>query len=323
MNHSAIDFDRYRKIFFPLLFDERKRILGTGIRFAYYTTAETAAQILKNREIWLRSTSIMNDHSEIQYGLSKVIGAFSTNEGKELEAALEKTIAGSTDAIKKLFNTWAPLISADTFIASLSEHPPEEDQYGRLSMWRAYGGDAGVAIVLNPEVFFNEINPLPVYTSPVAYLDASGIVAAFSRVTNGIHSNKTYVRGLGLQGLTQAIFNALRFAIICTKHPAFKEEREWRVIASPSLESHEHLQQSVEFIGGIPQTILKKRIEDQPEKGIVGLHLNDFIERILIGPCEFPEIITRAIASLLEDAGVEKPYERIHVTGIPLRPNQR
>ena len=317
------DFDLYKSIFFPIIYDETQCITDTGVRFAYYTTAETAANILQNREIWMRSTVLMNDYSEIQYGLSKITDAFSSKEGEDLEAVLEKTIPGSTEGIKDFFHKWVPNILEDTFIISFSEHTADEDQFGRLSMWRAYGGDAGVAFLINPEALFNDINILPVYTSPVSYFETSDVIDTFSRITDEIRRNGEYVQGLGLNGLRQAVFNALRFAAVCIKHPAFKEEREWRVITSPSLDSSEYLRQSVELIGGVPQPVIKKKIEMPLMNGNGDLKLPDYVDKILIGPCEFPEVIERAMVSMLSEAGVENPDEKVHVTGIPLRPNQR
>ena len=57
-------------------------ILSKHIRLAYYTTEETLMKIIKNKEIWLRSTSRMNDSMEIKYGLDELGNALSNNKAK-------------------------------------------------------------------------------------------------------------------------------------------------------------------------------------------------------------------------------------------------
>lgn len=40
-----------------------------GVRFVHYTTAEVAVSIIKNRGIWMRNAFVMNDYSEVRYGM--------------------------------------------------------------------------------------------------------------------------------------------------------------------------------------------------------------------------------------------------------------
>ena len=42
-------------------------------------------------------------------------------------------------------------------------------------------------------------------------------------------------QSLGRETVSASAFNMLRFAVLCTKHPGFLEEREWRIIASPRM----------------------------------------------------------------------------------------
>ena len=73
----------------------------------------------------------------------------------------------------------------------------------------------------------------------------------------------------------------------------------------------------------IPQPVLKIELKDQPTEGVFGLEPEDFIEEILVGPCEFPNIIYRSIAQELQQNGFSNLCRKIRITGIPLRPNQR
>ncbi|MDJ0278670.1 hypothetical protein QLH51_17900 [Sphingomonas sp. 2R-10] len=39
-----------------------------GLKFAHYTTAENALNIMAVKSVWLRNAAVMNDHSEIEPG---------------------------------------------------------------------------------------------------------------------------------------------------------------------------------------------------------------------------------------------------------------
>jgi len=313
----------YRNIFFPHSANARDRAISNGGRFVYYTTAATAYLILKNQEIWLRSTAVMNDYMEVNHGLNCIINSYESPVGKEFEAALDKCFPGISGEIRNLFFSWTPTIKQNTYVISVSEHPATEDEFGRLSMWRAYGGDAGVALIVNGGAMFRPSDALGAYSSPVAYMNFDGVAEELTKIKNGILENIEYVRSLGTEGLKHAVFEAFRFAAICTKHPAFLEEKEWRVVSTKILHNNPRLPPYVELIGGIPQTVLKLKLEDHPDEGLYGLAIPSFIDRILIGPCEYPETIKKSLTTLLEAAGVDEPEARVHITGIPLRQNQR
>jgi Protein of unknown function (DUF2971) len=313
----------YKETFLPYAARATDRVQAMGSRFVYYTTASTAMQILSGGEIWMRNTMIMNDFSEVEHGLSCVVNAYRSKAGATLKALLEQQYGGITAEIEQLFNKWIPVFRSDTYVLCLSEHPPEEDRHGRLSMWRAYGGDAGVALVVNGDVLFRPSTALAAYSSPVAYLDGDALEHELASVASAMAQNTSLLQQLGRDGTKTAIFHMLRFAAVCTKHPAFAEEREWRVVASPVLESSALLPVHIETVAGIPQKVLKIKLADHPDKGLIGLERTLLIDRVLIGPCEHSEVIRQALWQAMEQSGVSNPGQKIIDTGIPLRPNQR
>lgn len=313
----------YKENFLPYAAEATDRVQANGCRFAYYTTASTALQVIRGRQIWMRSTMVMNDFTEVEHGLHCVTAAYKSEAGERLKGVLEEEFGGISSELESLFNGWIPGFRLDTFVACFSEHLKDEDRHGRLSMWRAYGGDAGVALVVNGGVFFRPSDALAAYSSPVSYLDESSLTEELDAVASSLAKNKNLLRNLGRQGTKDAIFHMLRFAALCTKHPAFAEEREWRVVASPSMEFSPLLPVELETIGGIPQRVLKINLADHADKGLTGLEPKDLIERVLIGPCEHAEVIGQAILQALKLAGVPDPERKIVYTGIPLRPNQR
>ncbi len=73
------------------------------------------------------------------------------------------------------------------------------------------------------------------------------------------------------------------------------------------------------MIGGTPQPIYKIPLRNIPEEGLIGVDIPEFLERIIIGPTEYSSAMREAFETLLTDAGVDDPAQRVHVSDIPLR----
>lgn len=54
-------------------------VRSNHILLAHYTTESTLMKIIKNKEIWLRNTSRMNDSTEIKYGVNGLARALNEN----------------------------------------------------------------------------------------------------------------------------------------------------------------------------------------------------------------------------------------------------
>ena len=68
MSLSLEDLDRITPIFFPNTELKTREVTSSGGRFVYYTTAETATSILRNKQFWMRNTAAMNDYLEVEHG---------------------------------------------------------------------------------------------------------------------------------------------------------------------------------------------------------------------------------------------------------------
>lgn len=320
---SEIEQNTFNEIFFSKALIDRKKHTENNGRFAYYTTAATAHLILKNEELWMRNTAVMNDSSEIAHGLECLIHAYKSAQGEELRSALDLSFPNLSSELSELFDSWTPTIRRHTYILSVSEHSETDDQYGRLSMWRAYGGNAGVAFIFNSGPMHRPTDALKAYSSPVAYLSPEGVAEEMSRIAKGLIKYSDLIKQKNRDWLKAAMFETFRFAVICTKHPAFLEEREWRVLSTQILHDSERLKPVPEIIGGITQLVLKLKLKNIPEEGLTGLAIPEFLERILIGPCDHPEVIASSLVSLLNDHGVADAAKKVHITGVPLRLNQK
>lgn len=309
--------DRMMQIFLPDTYKKTRELSSVKTRFVYYTTAETAACILRDRQIWMRNTAIMNDYMEVEYGFECVNAAYKGDPGKRFNAELDACFPGLSVEARDHFNDLLPTIRTDTYITAVSEHMPSEDEHGRLSMWRAYGGKTGVALVLNGDVFFSESNVLNVFSIPVTYL--RDFTSNFENVAENMKREAEFIKSSDRGLLKHMVFIMLWFSVLCTKHPGFHEEKEWRVIASPKLYPSTYATPAVEVIHGMPQTVLKLGLQNHPEQGLVGLELPQLLERIIIGPCESPQVLYTAFHRLLVEANVPDSERKIIMSDIPLR----
>lgn len=315
----ASDQLRLLNIFHPHAMGKISAVNGKSTRFVHYTSASAAMKILQTKKFWMRKTSCMNDFMEVEHGLRCLNTAYNGEAGERLKATLNSIFNGIANEIEELFRGWAPILQTDTYIACFSEHADTEDMHGRLSMWRAYSESTGVALVVNNAPFQGGFLPLKVYASPVAYLDDTNFRIEFERVVNRIEENKNFIRQLGWEAVRFHVFNAFKFAALCTKHPGFIEENEWRVIYSPTMEQSVHLKKNIEVIQGAPQPVYKIPLKNIHEEGIGGIEIPEILYRIIIGPTEYSAAIREAFVTLLADAGVEDPENRVWVSGLPLR----
>jgi hypothetical protein len=305
-------------IFYPYSMERTLEAVRKNQRFVYYTSADTAMRIIRSQEIWMRKSHLMNDYREIEHGFDCLNRAYGKYRDR-MASVLDDLFPGFCERLETQFNNWLPHFRTDTYITCISEHDPLEDQHGRLSMWRAYGGGAGVAIVVNGGPLARPTQALKAYTSPVAYCSDKDVEREFLRLIKNIEDNVEFVKSLG-EDLTQNhMFSALRYAVLCTKHPGFHEEREWRVIYSPTFQKSSRIVSAIESVDGTPQSICKIPLKDVPDEGLYGLELPKLIDRIIVGPSKYPFGIYEAFAALLNEAGMLDAANKVIVSDVPLR----
>lgn len=307
----------------PYAMEKIEEAKNAKTRFSHYTSAYVATEIIERNEVWLRNALVMNDFSEVQHGHFCLSEAWKDQEcGGRLRTILEGLKSGLADEVEAGFDQRRNDRSAQSYLVSISEHgngTMDEDQYGRLSMWRAYGGENNVAFVFKNTPFLSESKALMAFTSPVLYADSVRFKKEFKRVVDNLETHRDLALAIGPDLVKQVIENAFHFAALSTKHPGFAEEREWRVIYSPTLWKSDRIQCSVASVGGVPQRIYKIPLQNFPEDGFVGATLPELLDEIIIGPTENAFAIYDALVLKLEAAGVPKAWEKVRRSGIPLR----
>ncbi len=291
---------------------------------AHYTTAETAMKMIKSEEIWLRNVRVMNDYSEIAYGLDLMARAWDSTAGEVFKQVANSCFSGVIDLLDRSLGlaqrTWPYL---DHHIACFSIHDSAEDQRGRLSMWRAYGGIALVFRLSEKVAAANANNPLGVHLLKVDYSDSVEAVAILQRAAKAIDQNRNFVQGHRPEEFMQAVTQMICSTAVATKHPGFKEEAEARIYFHPSADPKSALKTNgkIECIKGIPQMIypLSLRTNSQNGNGLPGVDLQSILDKIIVGPTDQPDVVRKAFVDLLKDAQVPDADRKVVVSNIPLR----
>lgn len=309
-------------IFMPYAKARRDEIVARKGRFVHYTSAENAMRIIRSRKMWMRNAKCMNDYMEVSHGHELLVQFFQDRDRKELFFEALKP-CGNEVAQKaiELFDQWWQKIQFNIFIASISEHDPDEDNHGRLSMWRACGQlSARAAIVLNvPFEPDDATKGLKLMLSPVAYFGYADVERELYAVIDNVKKNTAFLLTQGTQAITNTIFAMLLVAAVSLKHEGFKEEKEWRAIYLPDLYASKLMSRTIETINGVPQTVYQIPLEDNPTEDVTGVSIPQLVERIILGPSEYPFPMYQAFTAALEEAGVENSGSRVIVSGIPLR----
>ena len=305
----------------------RREILDKkNAQLAYYTNAATAFSIIKNKEIWMRNARCMNDWSEVQYGRDLLISTL-RNEyfSTLLNNCLSKFNPHLSSTLNEIILRQINNIFEQTYLTCLTEHHPGkyEDKIGRLSMWRAYGGNSPVALVICKDKAISDDIDVEPEIFPVEYTTSEQFKSNLYNDITRIGDQAEPIADENCKYVADQIFKILFFYMICSKHPGFHEEKEWRLTANRHVwqlnEGTKETPSGVEVIDGTPQRVFKFSIDNILQSDGANLRLDEIISHILIGPSENPRIVASALEAELARAGFSNPQDRIVVSGIPLR----
>jgi hypothetical protein len=323
--HLTDGLSQNAQVFRPYAYRRQQKALAAGTRFVHYTSAPVGLEILRRKEVWLRNSQVMNDFSEVLHGERCLLSVWEDLALRNrLGQVLDQLEAGLLERLSLSYRSWVQVRERETFLISMSEHGDptcevDEDRFGRLSMWRAYGGSTNVALVVNGHAFLAPSDAIPAYTSPVLYTEVDGFKAHFRELVEVLEDNVVYLKELGADAVLCSLFYALHDAALSTKHPGFAEEREWRILYSPFLFGSGRLYPEIETVAGVPQKVFKLPLQNYPDEGLTGVDVLSLIDRVIIGPSQFPLPIFEAYALEFEKLGVSDPQSRIAISEIPIR----
>ena len=315
---------KFTALFLPDIADAHLRAKQNDLRLAHYTTSENAMKIADSKVLWLRHIKIMNDSREILHGAEAVTSIINGAKGRELVSWLDAIRPGAGALIDGILAELVSTLRDNTFICSLSEHDHSnirERQYGRLSMWRAYARNNGVAVIANMTPMRTITDYFDAYSFPVVYGDKNEIGARLCSVVDGIIADHEFVSRLDDAHLTWAIESMLTYYCSCAKHPGFEEEREWRIVHRRRPGMISKLKTEQRTIGKTPQPVVEFPLDVNPPEG-GGFRFGEVIDGVILGPARDQDeldVAREAIVMKLAQLGVTDAESKVIVSGIPFR----
>ncbi|MCK0068211.1 DUF2971 domain-containing protein [Kordiimonas laminariae] len=308
-------------VFFPKYKSKLPFFEKNEVKLAHYTSAGTAYEIIKNEEIWLRNTNYMNDHDEVNHGLKCLHNILSSTEVLNFfKDTLNSISPGIFNETTQRFDRMAPYLNQETYISCFSEHDPvSENDLGRLSMWRAYGGNSGVSIIFNTGPFFSESNSTKALSFLVDYEKTSSLKGHLLQTLHRLQEEREYFSSIPKERLIDTILMYLLSFPLAIKHPGFQEEKELRIVYNPAVLVSDKLIADTVTLDDIPQKIYKIPLKDYPEEGFIGATPKDIINRIIIGPSHHATSLKKTFIELLQNKGVENAETKVVCSDIPLR----
>ena len=296
-----------------------------GLRFAHYTSADSALKILQSKRLWLRNTTCMSDYSEVSLGFDMLRKYFDPKRTQDFADALDLSAPGVAMGANNNFNGWwNNRQQLNIYISSLSEHDPkEEDTHGRLSMWRAFGNNSPTRVALIFKVQIpsrsEAVQALRILFSPVAYLKEAEVHQHIRDVAAKVAQEAAFLKTFDKNIIGNFLFLMLFAGVTCLKHEGFREEREWRVVYNDAVFPSPLMVPSLEVIGGVPQHIYKLPLDETVSPQLTDLDICRLVDRVIIGPSPYPWVLYRAFVEALKSARVPDAEHRVCVSNIPIR----
>lgn len=272
---------------------------------AHYTSIGALEAILRNNEFWFSNPLYMNDLEEVRFGINEGVNAFLSSSALEDACGTKERAALLRHNFSFCHQKFDSEHVIDTYVFCLSEHDPA-DHDGMLSMWRGYAANGnGAAIVFDTgKLSPRDDTPLIIARVDYASTDARrqwiaekiDILARSLRST-GIPDDKLYVPAF-------AFFERLKTFALFTKHPGFREEREWRAVYMPERDLQKAFADMIDYAITSRGIEPKLKFKVQPLAGFIedDVSLDKIIDRIILGP---------TLSSPLGQASVAKMLDRI------------
>ena len=258
--------------------ESKKEIITTPVppELFHYTSISALEGILDTNTLWATRTTHLNDSSEMELIWPRITPYFIHYQEKEIRAHLKKNPgdkdkfdhAGGAAKIAELdgsmtvdrmrsgllghgsFSDFGP-----PFVVSFTTHSGTSDRdkyhrlHGMLSQWRAYGNDAGVALVFDSQKIEKLLEQegkrfvlWPCLIGDVVYDEQSlDMENRFSKFFQGLKQwSKKFVQldtKATLQILNSQVVPELPSIAGRFKHDAFHEEQEWRIVVGVVADS--------------------------------------------------------------------------------------
>jgi hypothetical protein len=290
---------------------------------AHYTSIKVMENVVQTSEVWFSNPLFMNDLQEMRFGLNLGSRLFSNAELLKKAGGTDARAAMLQHAFSHYYRTFDDQDAFDTYVFCLSEHD-RSNMDGLLSMWRGYGQHgSGVALVFDTTKL-TMVPTSPLMIAKVSYgsdesrsAELEQILDQWSDITAqaALPDDKLHVGAY-------AAFSTIKTFALTAKHSGFSEEAEWRVIYFPERDRTGALKKFLGYhIGerGV-EPKLKYPIGHIANVSAPDLALERLLRSIILGPSVSSPLAKRSVQRMLESIGKAEFIERLHTSGIPLRP---
>lgn len=270
----------------------------------HYTNAPGLEGIVRSNRLWATDVSFMNDATELTYGRPLLLAAV---RGKVASTKLRVT--------RELLNRFEHeyLESPVTYASLAATCFCEEGDL--LSMWRAYGTGGGYAVGFNAAT----LHARKIVYDPLE--QRKQIDDVLDRWSNKWERTaKTVPEEVMIADQRDEIVELERlggetgFVLSQFKHPAFKEEKERRIIEVYRGKGDEYqpARYRVSGTGYVPYLELDRRYREGERKDFLP------IERVIFGPSMHPELTEKGLRLMLDIHGYS--HVQVQSSQVPLRP---
>lgn len=295
---------------------------------AHYTSLSVLEKIVSNNELWFSNPLYMNDHEEMLFGIREGLRIMQ-DAGRG--SALSDIVKG-VDNFQRIRSHYTEFlrifdveVSHDVYVFCLSEYDFEGQPDGRLSMWRGYGADGnGVALVFKTD-FIHAVYGSPLLIAKVRY----GTGEERAEWIKESLADCLKVLGeydINSQTIKTTAWNMFRLTLyhsLSSKHLAFKEEDEWRIVYFSDLDVNKLFKDRRGYL------IRGNRIEPKLKFPIEPLGLDpkqvwtfdSILKRIVLGPTHASTSLSLSSTKrMLECLGKPEFADKIWMSRIPYRP---
>ena len=289
---------------------------------AHYTSIQTLEKIVTSNEIWFSNPMLMNDREELRFGINEGDRLFHDHTVLREACGSEKRYLELYAAFDFYYDKLDLKHALDIYAFCLSEHDIGETD-GILSMWRGYGGNGnGAAIVLDTSKL-TPIHGSPLIFAQVHYLSSedrrSWIDAKIHELAEIIRAHEIPDDKLYLAAY--AFFERLKAFALFTKHPGFKEEREWRIVYFRERDEQKLLDPMLHYAVGDKGIEPKLKFKIAPLDGATGedLSLETLVDHIILGPSAASNLAVHGIRRMLEKLGQVELAKKLVASSTPFR----
>ncbi len=288
---------------------------------AHYTSIRTLEAVLRNKEFWLSNPLYMNDLEEVRFGISEGLPAFMTSQAIEAACQTPSRAALLRQHFNIYFGNFDREHVLDTYVFCLSEHDAEDND-GLLSMWRGYAANGNGAAIVFDTAKLTSREDTPLIIARVVYAStedrrkwiAHKIEALAHQIsTLSIPDDRLYIPAY-------AFFERLKMFALFTKHPGFREEREWRVVYLPERDVTKAFVHFIDYAIGPRGIEGKLKFKIAPLAGFIedDFSLGKIVNRIILGPSVSSPLACDAVKKMLDHHAPEL-RDRVVASTIPFR----